>query len=234
MTQLSTEVVAQTAPATRERSIKKPLRAFGAAAIAAGLVGVFAFPAVAEVGEGSIGTAEEAEAAFAQALSTSELPAIEVPAELPTAEEEALPVVLAAAQANGDDAGSRDLPPAGVGAAGIAAAALAQLGVAQDCTDLAQNSLAAVGLTTRRDQGGYDHGVGSFAGYGTVYGFNADNLAPGDILVWPGAPHVAIYVGGGSVVHGGWEKYRFGGEGGTVLAGLTNHGAYPDYVVRVG
>lgn len=211
---------------TRTHSIKRSVRMVGAGLISAALVGVFALPAYASTG-GSIGTAEEAQTAFAQALTTSSLPEIAVPAQLPTAEEEPLPVVVVAAAEVKEAGPGYSSLPAGVGAPGLADAALAQVGWAQDCTDLVQNAMAAVGLTTSRLDGGYDMGVGSFAAYGTVYGFDAGALAPGDILVWPNAPHAAVYVGGGAVVHGGWGNN-------TVLAGLQNHGAYPDYVVRVG
>ncbi len=197
----------------------------GAGLISATLVGVFAMPAYAST-EGSDGSVAQAEEAFAQALTTSALPEINVPDQLPSAEEQPAPVVAVAVAAAASGPRYTSLP-AGVGAAGIANGALAQLGWAQDCTDLAQNALAAAGLTQSRENGGYDMGVGSFASFGTVYGFDASALAPGDILVWPGAPHVAIYVGGGQAVHGGWGNN-------TVLAGLQNHGAYPDYVVRVG
>ena len=219
-----TEVVAQMALAPRKRSIKRSLRVLGAGAVSAAMVGVFALPAYAS-SEGTIGSPAYAEEAFAQALTTSALPEIAVPDELPLAEEKPAPVVAVAAAAEAGDPNYSALP-AGVGAPGIANAALAQLGWAQDCTDLVQNSLAAAGYTTSRLDGGYDMGVGSFAAFGTVYGFDANALAPGDLLIWPNAPHAAVYVGGGQAVHGGWGNN-------TVLAGLQNHGAYPDYVVRV-
>jgi cell wall-associated NlpC family hydrolase len=222
-----TEVVTKSALAPRQRSMKKTLRMIGAGAVSAALVGVFALPAYASSGSGTIGTAEEAQAAFAQALTTSSLADIAVPEQLPTAEEQ--PIVVetpAVAAATEEAAPGYTALPAGAGASGLVNAAYAQLGHAQDCTDMVQNALAAVGLTTSRLDGGYDMGVGSFAAFGAVYGFDAGSLAPGDILVWPGAPHVAIYVGGGQAVHGGWG-------GTTVLAGIVNHGAYPDYVVRV-
>ncbi len=219
-----TEVVTHQAVAPRKTSIKRSVRMMGAGLVSAALVGVFALPAYAST-SGSIGTAEDAQVAFAQALTTGDLPEIAVPAQLPTAEEQPLPTVeIAAAAASGPSYASL---PMGSGAPGIVNGALAQLGWAQDCTDLAQNALAAAGLVTSRLDGGPDLGVGSFASFGTVYGFDAGALAPGDLLVWPGAPHVAVYVGGGQAVHGGWGNN-------TVLAGLQNHGAYPDYVVRVG
>lgn len=200
----------------------------GAGVISAALVGVFALPAYASSTSGSIGTAEEAQTAYAQALTTSSLPEIAVPAQLPTAEEQ--PVVVVAAVANADEAGvsSYSALPMGAGAPGIVNGALAQLGWAQDCTDLVQNSLAAIGLVESNNHGnGPDLGVGSFARFGTVYAFDASALAPGDLLIWPNAPHAAVYVGGGQAVHGGWGNN-------TVLAGLQNHSAYPEYVVRVG
>lgn len=100
----------------------------------------------------------------------------------------------------------RDVP-SGVGAQGIVDAALAQLGVMQDCTDLVQNSIAAIGLTQRRDQGGTDLGTGiwQYDHFGTRVDINA--LAPGDILIYGNASsgtHVAIYIGNGQAVHGGW------------------------------
>lgn len=221
-----TEVVAQTVLAPQQRSFKKMFRMIGAGALSATLVGVFALPAYASSSNsGSIGTAEEAQVAFAQALTTSSLPDIAVPAQLPTAEEQELVIEtpVAATAAEGPRYAAL---PAGVGSSGLVAAAYAQLGVGQDCTDMVQNALAAIGMTTSRLAGGPDLGVGSFASFGAVYTFDASALAPGDILVWPGAPHVAIYVGGGQAVHGGWGDN-------TVMAGLQNHGAYPNYVVRV-
>ncbi|SJN08282.1 NLP/P60 [Leucobacter sp. 7(1)] len=115
--------------------------------------------------------------------------------------------------------------PAGVGAEGLVAAALAQVGVSQDCTDLVQNALAGIGLTERRDLGGYDHGVSDFYRYGTPV--TDGNYAPGDILIWAGAPHVAIYIGNGQAVHGGW------GGNQTVVNTYASPSATPD-VVRLG
>lgn len=108
--------------------------------------------------------------------------------------------------------------PAGQGAQGVVAAAKAQLGVQQDCTDLVQNSLAAVGLTTRRDQGGFDLGTGiwQYDKFGSRV--SLDSLAPGDILVYGNAgsgTHVAIYIGDGQAVHGGFK-------GSTVIAGMDS------------
>ena len=73
----------------------------------------------------------------------------------------------------------------------IADAALAQVGVNQDCTMLVTNSLAAVGI--------------NFHGTPTAYlslGELTNNPVPGDICVYQG--HVALYIGNGQAVHGGW------------------------------
>mgnify|MGYP000977534192 CR=1 FL=1 len=210
--------------ASQKPSIKRSLRMIGAGLISATLVGVFAMPAYAST-EGSDGSVAQAEEAFAQALTTSALPEINVPDQLPSAEEQPAPVVVAAAAAGAKAATPYGALPAGVGSSGIVNAAMAQIGMDKDCTDVAQDALAAVGLVTSRFDGGYDMGVGSFASLGTVYAFSPDGLAPGDILVYPGIPHVAIYAGGGQVVHGGWHP--------TTLAGFVSNGVYPDYVVRV-
>lgn len=73
----------------------------------------------------------------------------------------------------------------------IADAALAQVGVYQDCTMLVTNALAAVGI--------------NFHGSPTAYlslGQLTNNPVPGDICVYQG--HVALYIGNGQAVHGGW------------------------------
>jgi len=91
-------------------------------------------------------------------------------------------------------------PPVSVGSSAIAAAALAQLGVHQDCTALVSNALAAVGI----------HFHGWPAGYlslGPTVG--AAQAQPGDLIFYAnggmGLPHIAVYIGGGQAVHGGWN-----------------------------
>lgn len=205
-----------------ERSLKQTLRAVGAAGVSLALIGVFALPAHAT----SPASSQLSSSVYAQVLSTSELAELAIPAELPAAEEQPVVVAPAAAIADGTSARSAghvaDVP-AGVGAQGIVNAALAQLGVSQDCTDLVQNSLAAVGLATRRDQGGYDHGPWSLQGLGAPV--TDGQWAPGDILGWPGYPHVAIYIGDGLAVHGGMG-------GSTVVGSATGYFGTPTYVVR--
>ena len=108
----------------------------------------------------------------------------------------------------------------GKGAA-IAAAAYAQLGVSQDCTALATNALAAVGI----------HYHGWPAGYLSLgRTVSAAEAQPGDLAYYQnggmGLAHIAVYVGNGQAVHGGWN-------GGTTALFSVNVGSGPVFI-RVG
>ena len=89
--------------------------------------------------------------------------------------------------------------PSGVGAI-IAAAAYAQLGVSQDCTMLATNSLAAAGINFHGWPAGY-------LSLGRTV--SAAEAMPGDLIYYAdggmGMAHIAVYVGGGQAVHGGFN-----------------------------
>jgi len=215
-------------PEPRKLSIKKTLRATGAAAVSAALVGVLALPAYASTVEEQA----QPENGFAQVFTASNSSDIAIPAQLPLAEEQPAPVVVAPVVESTatTTAVSVSLPrdiPAGVGASGIVAAAMAQLGIHQDCTDLVQNSLAASGYVNRRDAGGPDLGanLGSWTGFGTQVAIDA--LAPGDILVYGGSDHVPIYLGGGQAVHGGVYYY-----GGTAVLPVSAAYGYLQFAVR--
>jgi cell wall-associated NlpC family hydrolase len=106
---------------------------------------------------------------------------------------------------------------AGKGAA-IASAALSQLGVAQDCTALATNSLAAVGI----------HYHGWPAGYLSLgRTVSAAEAQPGDLIYYAnggmGMAHIAVYIGNGQAVHGGWN-------GGTTAVFSANVGSGPVFI----
>ena len=126
-----------------------------------------------------------------------------------------------------DDAASDSEPagediPSGEGAGAIVSAAKAQLGVAQDCTALVEKSLRAAGIPA----GDLGTQVGEYTALGGKQ-VSTGSMAPGDILVWPGA-HVAVYIGNGQAVHGGWN-------GGTTAIGPISGGTMgggPGAVVR--
>ncbi|MBC9953883.1 hypothetical protein ICM05_04385 [Leucobacter sp. cx-42] len=208
---------------------KRVAKVAGAATLALGLFGAVALPAYAAETTQDVAVQASAQT---QALVVADFEEKALPivtAAVPTEEIPKPVVVVPEATAAEGEAAISDAPmiPSGAGASGVVNAALAQLGQNMDCTDLVQNSLAAIGLTERRDQGGYDHGVGSFDGYGTIYPYNPLTVAAGDLLVWPGAPHIAVAVDSGSAVHGGWGDT-------VVFAGHQNHGANPDYIIRLG
>lgn len=103
----------------------------------------------------------------------------------------------------------------GKGAA-IAAAAYAQIGVAQDCTMLVTNSLRAVGI--------------NFHGWPREYfslGSVTADPQPGDLIYYnnagAGVPHIAVYVGNGMAIHGGWN-------GGTTALYKANIGTGATYI----
>lgn len=230
----STEVVAA-APkaASTSAKAKKIARVGGAAAFTFAMFGTLALPAYAF----NQPTEEIAPvAAEVQTFNVTAGPALveidDIPLEVDTsvADQERLEKERADAEKAAEERKTQDNAakaaavdiPAGVGAGGIVSAALAQLGVAQDCTALVENALRAVGISVG------DLAPAQFAAYGptVAYVHGSTELAPGDILIW-GNAHVAIYAGGGSVVHGGWDGFT------TVIAGLNTYHGLPTSVVRM-
>ncbi|GAA1924535.1 hypothetical protein GCM10009688_31990 [Arthrobacter gandavensis] len=106
-------------------------------------------------------------------------------------------------------------------AATIAAAAYAQLGVMQDCTMLATNALAAAGINYHGWPAGY-------LSLGRTV--SAGEAIPGDLIYYAdggmGMAHIAVYVGNGQAVHGGF----FGNQTVVAPAELGSGGVY----IRVG
>jgi hypothetical protein len=119
-----------------------------------------------------------------------------------------------------ESAPAKPAASSGMGAS-IAAAAYAQLGVAQDCTRLATNSLAAVGINYHGWPAGY-------LSLGRTV--SAAEAKPGDLAYYEnggmGLAHIAVYVGNGQAVHGGWN-------GGTTALFSVNVGSGPVFI-RVG
>jgi hypothetical protein len=145
------------------------------------------------------------------------------PVEEAPATTEAAPAVQTASVKTAVTTESAPAKPAassGMGAS-IAAAAYAQLGVAQDCTRLATNSLAAVGINYHGWPAGY-------LSLGRTV--SAAEAKPGDLAYYQnggmGLAHIAVYVGNGQAVHGGWN-------GGTTALFSVNVGSGPVFI-RVG
>lgn len=154
------------------------------------------------------------------AVSTEAAPVVEAP----VAVQEAVAAPKAATGAGTLSVSAAVSPvtkvASGKGAA-IAAAAYAQLGVAQDCTALASNSLAAVGINF--------HGwPADYLSLGRTV--SAAEAQPGDLVYYQnggmGKAHIAVYVGNGMAVHGGWN-------GGTTALYSVNIGSGPVFI-RVG
>jgi cell wall-associated NlpC family hydrolase len=153
------------------------------------------------------------------AVSTSPAPVVEAPK--PVVEvQEAAPAAGVSATVAAPGAPAAPAASSGNGAA-IAAAAYAQLGVSQDCTALVTNSLAAVGINYHGWPAGY-------LSLGRTV--SAAEAQPGDLAYYEnggmGMAHIAVYVGNGMAVHGGWN-------GGTTSLFSVNVGSGPVFI-RVG
>jgi cell wall-associated NlpC family hydrolase len=150
------------------------------------------------------------------AVSTTPAPVVEEPK--PVVEVQEAPAAAATVSATAKVAAPA--VSSGLGAS-IAAAAYAQLGVAQDCTMLATNSLAAVGINYHGWPAGY-------LSLGRTV--SAAEAQPGDLAYYQnggmGMAHIAVYVGNGQAVHGGWN-------GGTTSLFSVNVGSGPVFI-RVG
>ena len=103
----------------------------------------------------------------------------------------------AAAPAANTPAPAAPAAPAPVASSGVGAALVAsaygQIGVAQDCTAMVEKALRSIGKSVG------DLAPAQFYAYGTVVG----SPEPGDLVITSG--HVAIYVGNGQVISGGFD-----------------------------
>lgn len=245
VTQHSSNAVALTTEATPASASKgkRFAKMAGAAVLSLGMVGTFALPAYANDAPGtidpsmidgfnnahqSLSTENAADGAIAVANVAgdvdSEVVAQEAADKAAEEAKEAAEKAAAAAASGGATAAPAahggDIP-AGVGGQGIANAALAQIGWGQDCTALVENSLRAVGIPA----GDLGTQVGEYTGLGG-YIVSDGAYAPGDVLVWSGR-HVAVYIGNGQAVHGGYGGFQ------TVVASAFIDGT-PSAVVRFG
>jgi cell wall-associated NlpC family hydrolase len=161
------------------------------------------------------------------AVSTTPAPVVEAPKPVVQVQEAAPAVEAPAADAApavqataAVETAPKTTAASGKGAA-IAAAAYAQLGVSQDCTMLATNSLAAVGINYHGWPAGY-------LSLGRTV--SAAEAQPGDLAYYQnggmGLAHIAVYVGNGQAIHGGWN-------GGTTALFSVNVGSGPVFI-RVG
>lgn len=150
-----------------------------------------------------------------------EAPVEPAPVEVPQPPVEAPPVIQVQSLPSAPVAAPAPAPvpvqaPAPVASHGsLASAALAQLGIQQDCTRMVENALASIG----RPVG--DLAPAGFLSVGVIV---AGPPQAGDILVYGG--HVAIALGNGQAVHGGFN-------GGTTAIGPVDVGQGVPTVVRV-
>ncbi|NOJ61065.1 NlpC/P60 family protein [Arthrobacter sp. 260] len=186
-------------------------------------------PAVTVQSE-TVAEIEEAPAAAPAAAPVAAEPAVSEPVTAPAVvAEPAAPATQAAPAAQASPAAPAPKAPAakktpavssGV-AATIAAAAQGQLGVTQDCTRLASNALAAAGINFHGWPAGY-------LSLGRTV--SAGEAIPGDLIYYAdggaGVAHIAVYIGGGKAVHGGFNGNQ------TVVA-PADLGSGPVYI-RVG
>jgi hypothetical protein len=173
--------------------------------------------------QGSI-TADDVQIVFDQPKVTTEAaPPPPPPPPAPVRVEQAAPAPVAKAPAPAP----APLPPVPTTtkAAAIANAALAQVGRVQDCTMLVTNSLKAVGISFHDWPAGY-FSLGPTVPY--------SQAVPGD-LIWyddggsaslPGWDHIAVYIGNGKAVHGGFNGNQ------TVIFSM-NVGSGPGAFIRV-
>lgn len=87
-------------------------------------------------------------------------------------------------------------PPSSAIGAALVASAYSQLGVRQDCTAMVEKALRSVGKSVG------DIGPNGFYRYGTV----VTDPQPGDLMIKSG--HVAIYVGNGMAISGGFNNFN--------------------------
>ncbi len=162
---------------------------------------------VAESFQAPIVEPEIAPAQVVEAPEAIEAPAVEPAAAPAPAAEPAQPATQAAPAPEAKEAPA-PVASSSVGAA-LVASAYGQLGIGQDCTAMVEKALRSVGKTVG------DIGPSGFYAYGTV----VSTPAPGDLMISPG--HVAIYVGNGQAISGGFNGSNTVLHDASVLSGAT-------------
>lgn len=169
---------------------------------------------------------EEAPVAEAPAEVAVQAETVEVIEAAPVVEAAPAPVVEVAPASTVEAAPAAALPAASNSAKrdAVVAAALgyAQVNAQTDCTMLATNSLRAAGI--------------NFHGWPMDYmqlGTVTSNPQPGDLVLYAsngfGQQHIAVYIGNGQAVHGGWN-----GMGTTIFSVNLPTGSAPIYVSPAG
>ena len=174
----------------------------------------------APVEEAPVAEAPAEVAVQAETVEVIEAAPVVETAPAPTVETEAAPTVET-------EAASQSALPAASNSAKRDAVVAAALGYAQinaqtDCTMLATNSLRAAGINF--------HGWPmDYMGLGTV----TSNPQPGDLVLYAsngfGQQHIAVYIGNGQAVHGGWN-----GMGTAIFSVNLPTGSAPIYVSPAG
>ena len=138
--------------------------------------------------------AQQAQAQQAAAVQQTRQAAVSTAANAaPAAAPAAGPAAAASTPAPAQAQTSAPAPASsGIGAA-LVASAYGQIGVAQDCTAMVEKALRSVGKSVG------DLAPAQFFAYGSVVG----SPEPGDLVITSG--HVAIYVGNGQVISGGFD-----------------------------
>lgn len=161
----------------------------------------------------------------APVVEEASAPVVEA-APAPVVEEAPAPVVEVAPASTVEAAPAAALPAASNSAKrdAVVAAALgyAQINAQTDCTMLATNSLRAAGINFHGWPMGYMQ-------LGTV----TSNPQPGDLVLYAsngfGQQHIAVYIGNGQAVHGGWN-----GMGTAIFSVNLPTGSAPIYVSPAG
>ncbi|MBO0898218.1 MULTISPECIES: NlpC/P60 family protein [Arthrobacter] len=183
----TTGAVSVSAQAPFELATIEPVSAVSGAEYRAQVAAEEAAAAAAAVAQEQAAQAQQAAAVQAQqAVAVQAQPAA-------PAATNAAPAAAPAVNTPAPAAASAPAPAAsGIGAA-LVASAYSQIGVAQDCTAMVENALRSVGKSVG------DLAPAQFFAYGSVVG----SPEPGDLVITSG--HVAIYVGNGQVISGGFD-----------------------------